>query len=335
MKIGNISQTVLKRSVLKQLHAHREEALWSPTVEETCSGIEVKDGRSVVISSTAIYGDEKDLGHYGIAKAVNDVASRGGKPIGVEIVIQLPPYAYESRLKTMVSYMEETCHKYEMQILGIQATVCPVIRSSMVHVTAIGALDKDDVLQSSSAKPDMDILLLNGVGTEGALRILNMSEEKIKERFIPSFFQGLSKCREELVVIEPIQMALEAGAIAIHQLGEGGILASLWELGEAAGVGLELDLKKMIIRQDVIEICEFSGVNPYQLSATGSVLIVAEDGDLLKEKLEEKGYLCEVIGKTTGRNERVIFNGEEKRYLDRPTQGELQKLYENKGELHA
>ncbi|MFI3207891.1 MAG: AIR synthase-related protein, partial [Eubacteriales bacterium] len=195
--------------------------------------------------------------------------------------------------------------------------------------------DKDDVLQSSSAKPDMDILLLNGVGTEGALRILNMSEEKIKERFIPSFFQGLSKCREELIVIEPIQMAIEAGAIAIHQLGEGGILASLWELGEAAGVGLELDLKKMIIRQDVIEICEFSGVNPYQLSATGSVLIVAEDGDLLKEKLEEKGYLCEVIGKTTGRNERVIFNGEEKRYLDRPTQGELQKLYENKGELHA
>lgn len=335
MKIGNISQTVLKRSVLKQLHTTREEMLWNPSVEEMCSGVELSDGDTLMLSSSVIYGDEKDLGYFGIAKAVNDIASRGAKPIGVEVEIQLPPYAYESRLKSMVGHMEACCQQLGIQMMGVQASVCPVIRSAVIYATAVGSVYKDNTIQTSNGKSGMDILLLNGVGTEGAIRIYNKKEDDIGHRFIPSFFDGLRKCKERILIVEPIQQAIKEGAVAIHQLDEGGILAALWKLGEAANVGLELDLKKMTIRQDVIEICEFVGVNPYQLSAIGSALIVIQDGVALQEILRKDGFSCEIIGKTTSGNERVIFNGGEKRFLDRPTQGELLKLYESEGELHA
>ena len=43
MKIGNVSGTVLKRSILKQLHTVRDESMFEPTSEEMCAGIRVKE----------------------------------------------------------------------------------------------------------------------------------------------------------------------------------------------------------------------------------------------------------------------------------------------------
>lgn len=328
MKIGNVSQTVLKRSVLKQLHHTREESLWRLSPEEMCSGIELKTEDAIVCASVVVYGDEKELGCYGIAKAVNDVASRNGKPVGVEVVIQLPPYAYESRLKSMVEHMEACCASQNLQVLGIKVSVCPVVNSAVVYITALGTVDPELVVRSSMTKPNMDIVLLGSVGTEGALRILNQKEEAISERFIPAFFEGLRKQKEHIIVVKSIEQAILHGAVAVHQLGEGGILAALWELGEAGEVGLEVDLKQMTIRQDVIEICEFTGVNPYQLSSTGSVLFVVEDGAALVRCLQNEHCACTVIGRTSDQKERVILNGGEKRFLDRPSPGDLMKLYE-------
>ncbi|MFI3171458.1 MAG: AIR synthase related protein [Eubacteriales bacterium] len=329
MKIGNISQSVLKRSVLKEIHINREEMIFAPAVEEMCAGIRIdrEESDAVIMSSAVVFGDEKDLGYYGIAKAVNDIASRKAEPVGVEVVIQLPPYAYESRLKAMVSNMEACCQKNHLQILGVKASVNPMIQSAMVYVSALGTARESQVIQTCKAEPDYDVVLLGSVGTEGALRILNQRKESLEDRFIPSFFTGIQKCKDQIMAVEAIKKAIDLGAIAIHQLGDSGILAGLWELGESSSIGLEVDLKQMTIRQDVIEICEFVGLNPYQLSSTGSALIVTNQGNEIVEALSALGYNSNIIGKTTSQNERVIFNGDEKRFLDRPAQGELLKLY--------
>lgn len=327
MKIGNISQTVLKRTVLKQLRTKRPEAILDVATEEMCAGVRLEDG-AAIFSSATVFGDEKELGCYGIAKAVNEVASRNAKPIGVEVTIQLPPYAYESRLKTMVVYMEECCTAHHLQILGMKATVCPVIHSANIHVTAVGNVKQEEVIQTSMAKHDMDIVLLGSVGTEGALRIFYKKKEEIGQRFIPPFFRELQKCKNKLMLIEEMSIAIQHGATAIHPLGDGGILAALWEVGEAGNLGLEVNLKQMTIRQDVIEVCEFAGINPYQLSSIGSGLVITKNGEELVQKLQLIGAEASIIGRTTNQNERVIFNGGEKRFLDRPTPGELTKLYE-------
>ena len=43
----------------------------------------------------------------------------------------------------------------------------------------------------------------------------------------------------------------------MHDVTEGGIFGALWEMAEASGVGLEIDLKKIPIRQETVEVCEF------------------------------------------------------------------------------
>jgi hypothetical protein len=50
MKIGKVSQTVLKRSILKPLEFQREETLFAPAVEEMCYGISCKEDEQILCS---------------------------------------------------------------------------------------------------------------------------------------------------------------------------------------------------------------------------------------------------------------------------------------------
>lgn len=52
--------------------------------------------------------------------------------------------------------------------------------------------------------------------------------------------------------------AVKSGVGAMHDVTEGGIFGALWEMAEASGVGLEIDLKKIPLRQETVEVCEFS-----------------------------------------------------------------------------
>ena len=62
MKIGKVSQTVLKRSMLKPLQFHREESILDPSVEEMCYGIKVEADEEV--SEEVQRGIIVDLGDF-------------------------------------------------------------------------------------------------------------------------------------------------------------------------------------------------------------------------------------------------------------------------------
>ena len=55
MKVGKVSQTVLKRSLLKPLQFHREESMFPPSVEEMCYGIKTGEGEEVLSSTAVLY----------------------------------------------------------------------------------------------------------------------------------------------------------------------------------------------------------------------------------------------------------------------------------------
>ena len=85
----------------------------------------------------------------------------------------------------------------------------------------------------------------------------------------------------------------------------------------------------MTICQETVEICEYFQLNPYQLTSTGSVLILTERGEELVEAYKEMGIQASLLGKTTENKARTILGGEEVRYLDRPAPDELLKIYED------
>lgn len=328
MKIGKVSQTVLKRSILKPLEFQREETLFAPAVEEMCYGISCKEDEQILCSGAVLYGDEKDLGVFALAQVINDLATRGARAVGASVHITLPPYAYESRLKAMAEHLERAGSAHSVQMLCVKAEVSPAVSQAVIHVNGVGTVKKGELLQSSMGKPNQDIVLLKWIGLEGTLRAMRAKEKELAERFVPTFLNQIRMLEPQLFSANEIELARAHGASAIQQITAGGILATLWEMGEACNVGLEVDLKSMSIRQETVEICEFCHLNPYQLTSAGSVLIFTERGEQLVEKYRQAGIWANVLGRTTGEKERVILGGEEKRFIDKPAADELLKLYE-------
>lgn len=299
----------------------------TPSVEEMCAGIEVPEGKQVLFSDTTLYGDEKDLAVFAMAHVLNDIATRGAEPIGVNLSILLPPHAYESRLKSMVEYAERAAHAQAVQILHAKAEVSPVISKAVVTAVGVGAVTRGDLIQSSMGKAGQDIVLTKWIGLEGMLRIVREKEGELSKRFVPAFMNQVKALEEHLFSIKELKLAREYGVSAMHQITDGGIFAALWNISESSGLGLEVNLKDIMVKQETIEICEYFHLNPYQMTSAGSVLMIAGNGKGLADMLQKNGIQAAVIGKMTDGNERVILSDSEKRYLDRPAQDELLKIY--------
>ena len=113
---------------------------------------------------------------------------------------------------------------------------------------------------------------------------------------------------------------------AMHDVSECGIYGALWELAAASKVGLEIDLSKIPMKQHTIEVCEFFDLNPYMLCSMGSLICTAENGQEIVDALHKEGIEAAVIGRITDNNDKVVFYGDEKRFLEPPRRDEIYKI---------
>ena len=164
------------------------------------------------------------------------------------------------------------------------------------------------------------------IGIEGTSIIAKEKEEELKTHFAVPFIENAKALDAYISVQSEAAVAVTSGVSAMHDVTEGGIFGALWEMAEASGVGLEIDLKKIPIRQETVEVCEFFGVNPYLLISSGCMLMAAQDGNHLVRELEKAGIKATIIGKATAGNDRVLLNEDERRFLEPPKTDELYKV---------
>ena len=96
MKVGKVSETILKRSIFKQIHTKRDEVLLGAGVGEDCAAMKLAPGEIFVISTDPITGTVKDIGTLAIQITANDLASSGAEPVGVMLTVLLPEEIEES-----------------------------------------------------------------------------------------------------------------------------------------------------------------------------------------------------------------------------------------------
>ena len=326
MKIGKVPENVLERSVFKQLHTKRPEVLLGAGVGEDCAAVKLAEDEIFILSTDPITGTAKDIGTLAIQITVNDLASSGAEPVGAMLTILLPENAKESHLKQIMSQMEDACAKTNVQIMGGHTEVTSVVNQPVVTVCGVGKVKEGKLILTSGARPGMDIIVTKWVGIEGTSIIAKEKEEELKTRFSASFIENAQILDIYLSVVSEAAVAVSSGVSAMHDVTEGGIFGALWEMAEASGVGLEIDLKKIPIRQETIEICEFYDINPYRLISSGSMLMAAEDGNKLVRELEKVGINAVVIGKATEGKDRVVYKEEERSFLERPKTDELYRV---------
>lgn len=326
MKIGKVSENVLKRTILKGIKNIREEVLIGAALGEDCAVLELKEGEVFVTSTDPITGTSTDIGRLAVHVAVNDLAAEGAEPIGLMTTALLPADYKESWLKLIMEQYRETCVQLGIEPLGGHTEVTAAVNRPVLNVTGIGKAKKDCLTPTSNAKPGMDIIVTKWVGLEGTSILAKEKEKELLTRYPRSLVEAAQSFDKFLSVLPEARIAVSNGAVAMHDITEGGIFGALWELAGSAGVGIKVDLKKIPICQETVEVCEFFNLNPYCLISSGSMLIVAQNGYDCVKALEQEGIHAVVIGKTTDNNNKAVINGEETRFLEAPKPDELYKV---------
>lgn len=326
MRLGKISDSILKRTVLKQIKFKRDEVISGAGVGEDCALFRVDAGQLVVTAmQEAAVEVPEDMARL-VVKSANNLATAGGEPFACMITYLFPEWASEEKLKKLMESASHAARSMGMQIAGGQTAVSPHVSQKLAIVTAYGKVSDKEYGLTRGAKPGQDIVISKWIGLEGTALLARQKAGELQQRYPSWLIEEAKGFDRYLSIIPEAATAMKSGVCVMHDVSEGGILAALWELADSSGVGLNIDLKKLPIRQETVEVCEFCNVNPYELLSGGSLIMVADDGERLVEALREQGIAAVTVGKITDSNDRVIFNEEEKRYLDKPGMDEIHRF---------
>lgn len=326
MKIGKIPETVLKRSVFKQIRHRREEVLIRPGVGEDCSLIELAEDEMVVLSTDPITGVAEEIGSLVVYATINNLVCSGAEAIGVMLSMLLPCKSGEQQIKRILRDIEEECQKLNIEIIGGHTEYTPAVNQPVITVTGVGKVKKGEVLSTRDIKPGQEIVMTKWAGLEGTAILAKAKEEELKSRYTSYFIEEAKQLKGFLSVVPEAKICQQLNVTAMHDVTEGGIFGALWELVAAADVGLMVDLTQIPLKQETIEVCEFYDLNPYLLKSSGSLLIVTEEANQLVDELEKQGIKATVIGRITEGHERIVFNEDERRYLQPPRFDEVYKV---------
>lgn len=341
MNSGKVPVNVLKRSVLRQLKNKRSEIANSAGLGADCAIFEpFSEGQLVTCVQEGVVElcCENDLAEAEredpsvmpmlrfFQKCANNLATAGAEPVAAELVIFLPENVEEPELKALMSEAEGIAAELNIQIIGGQTRVSSAVRQPLATVTGYG-IRKTGAVQMDVRKKlaGQDIIITKWIGLEGTADLAARNQEGLLTRYPAYLVEEAAAFDRYYSILPEAATAVKSGGCTMHDASEGGIFAGLWEMAEGAGVGLTIDMKKLPLRQETVEVCEYCNVNPYELRSGGSLIIASPEGTAVVEALAAEGIPAVIVGRFTDSNERLILNEDEIRYMDRPQRDEIYK----------
>lgn len=286
----------------------------------------------------------------GVGGIVRDIISMNAKPIALMDALRFGDIEGEEKDKVrwLIEGVVKGIGDYGNRI-GVPTVggECEFDKSydynNLVNVVCIGLVNEDEIITGSAKEPGLSLILVGSTGRDGiggaSFASKDLTSESEEDR--PSVQIG--DAFTEKCLIDATLEACKTGKIkAMKDLGAAGITSSCSEMCYSGGVGAELYLENVILREE--------GMTPYEIMVSESqerMLVAVEEGSEEEViKIFEKYELpASVIGKTTDTKKLVAkMNGEtvvdlplellcEATLLDREEKEDLKETPDNKDEI--
>lgn len=325
MHTGKISEIAYKRSVLKKIRDKSENL----QVGIDGAHMAIEDV-TMVMSSNCILKWFLGCEKYYLQKTLNDIYASGGIPKYVHLQINIPNDFEEKQLGRIIKSFDEAVTETNLKIQKCDVYAGNV-NELLIYVNVTGVSEKMFSLQDM--KENTDIVMAGTLAVGGTSLLAQLYESKLREKFHDTFVDDCLKISEFTDIKKITDIVRKQDIFYMHHVSDGGIFAAAWEMASAVNLGIEIDIKKIPVWQETIEIAEVFDYNPYMIDGTGAVLIAVKDGTALVEKLKSAGIYADVIGHLTSGRDRVVMNGDERRFLEPPRGDEIYNYLNRKGEM--
>lgn len=329
-EIGKISPAIFKELIFPRLGAKSDKILVGPQ-HGVDVGIAEIGGKAVSFTCDPVfivpeYGWER-AAWFAIHIIASDSVTCGLKPKFLSIDLNLPMEMTKEQLKIVWETMHRECKK-----LGISVITGHTARYENCHYPMVGGAtltgigELDEYVTPRFAKAGDKIIITKGPAIEATGIFATMFPKLIEKEFGREFAQKAEKIFYKMSVVEDALTAVsvgirENGVTAMHDATECGIWGALYEVAQAAGLGVRVEKEKIVIEDCIPEICRYFNIDPYASISEGTLLITCKEhkaNDVVKA-LSQKGIKSSIVGELTSPEQGMILvaNGKEQK-LEHP-----------------
>jgi hydrogenase maturation factor len=241
----------------------------------------IRVGRKALVAKTdpiTFVADE--IGTYALLVNANDLAAMGATPKWFMATLLLPPRSTTApSVKSLFVQLDGICRRLRVSLCGGHSEITDAVTRPVVVGCLLGECAPNKIVTAAGARVGDAVLLTKGIAIE-AVSILARERASVIRRRHGALF--LSRCRRYLTnpglsVLKEARIAMAAGGVhAMHDPTEGGLSAALYELAEAAGVGLQIEADRIRILPEAAQLCADFKLNPLGAISSGALLICIE-----------------------------------------------------------
>jgi len=245
----------------------------------------------------------------GIGGILRDVFTMGARPICNLNALRFGETDHE-KTRHLVSGVVEGIGGYG-NCVGVPTVAgeCEFHKSyngnNLVNAMAVGLADADNIFYSAAAGVGNPVVYFGSKtgrdGIHGAtMASAEFTEDSEEKR--PTVQVG-DPFTEKLLIEATLELMKTGSIVAIQDMGAAGLTSSSFEMASKGGVGVELELDKVPMRED--------GMTPYELMLSESqerMLVILKPGmeDLAKAVMDKWDLEFAVIGKLTDTGNMVL-----------------------------
>lgn len=323
MKAGKVPSDLLERLVYPYL-GRRADVLIHAHLGEDCAVVDFGDWVAV-LTTDPITGAEEHLGRYAVHVSCNDLATSGAEPVALLLTLLLPEGTTPEELETIMREAGQTAAQVGAEIVGGHTEVTPGIDHPVAVVTALGRARKGTVIAAAGARSGDRVLMTKTAGIEGTAILATDLAGALRGRIDDAVLARAQQFLIRISVVPEGLAAARAGASAMHDVTEGGVLGGAWELAEAAGIGIEVWADVVPIAPETVAICRALDVDPLRLIGSGAMLIATGDPQRTRGAVVASGVACTEIGVMTAQD-RLAVRGTRREPLYAPRGDELWRI---------
>ena len=329
MRTGRYSYNAQQRSIRRPIQKVQKLAEgfaqnYDSAVMKRAENVEENNqesNKNTIVSSAVTAVQKKEDIALVFYRACNVIFAQHGQPLLINASFVWHENSEEALMAEMTAHLAALCKCENIQLGAVTATVSSFVQKGILMISAVG----ETAVHAQKTVPAGSTLCMAGhAGLAGIGLLASAGEEALTKQYTQGFIRQAQKFLTQLS-LRPVKEALEGIDSYIYPVQEGGVLTALWNFADGAGIGLDIDMRKILIRQETVEISEFYGINPYQLMGDGACLIASTQPEKVCAALAQVGISCCIIGQITGGHARIIRRDDEVRYLDKPAQDELKR----------
>jgi hydrogenase expression/formation protein HypE len=336
LPLGKLPVHLLKE-MLTKLPTQAEELLLGPGIGNDCAIVKTSD-QLLVFKSDPITFATDSIGWYLVQVNVNDIATTGAKPRWMLLTLLLPEVNAQVLLDQITSQVREACLALGLTVIGGHTEITHGLDRPILVGTVIGLIDKADPITPAGARSGDRLLLSKGIPIEATAILAREFPHRLMEAPDGLSLTDLQQAREFLFqpgisILAEAQVAAQVGGThAMHDPTEGGLYAALWEMAEASGHSILVDLSKTFIFPLSQRICQILDLDPFGAIASGALLLAVDPKKAreVKYAIQRIGITCVDIGQFVDRSDQPeVRNGtfENSQLINRPEIDEISKLF--------